>query len=79
LEASNYIPRCGDPRSCPVVLEYNGRSRCRSLTIASSTIEGNGTGIAIEAFATATRFGDNHIKDNGTDVKFGTLTNVGTQ
>jgi hypothetical protein len=49
-----------------------------SLLVGGSSIESNGTGIAIEG-GTATSFGDNHIKGNGTDVKFGTLTNVGTQ
>jgi hypothetical protein len=50
-----------------------------SLSVASSTIEGNGTGINLEAPESATSFGDNHIKGNGTDVKGGTLTNIGTQ
>jgi hypothetical protein len=49
-----------------------------NLFIGGSSIESNGTGIAIE-LGGATSFGDNHIKGNGTDVKFGTLTNVGTQ
>ncbi len=47
-------------------------------TFANSTIELNGTGINILTGA-AISFGDNHIKRNGTDVKGGTLTNVGTQ
>jgi hypothetical protein len=47
--------------------------------IGGSSIENNGTGISIEFSGAATSFGDNHIKGNTTDVKFGTLTNVGTQ
>jgi hypothetical protein len=50
-----------------------------TLFVGGSAIERNGTGISIEAVSTVTSFGDNHIKGNGTDVKGGTLTNVGTQ
>jgi hypothetical protein len=48
-----------------------------SLFLARSTAIGNSTGVSING-GSATSFGDNHIKGNGTDVQ-GTLTNVGTQ
>jgi hypothetical protein len=50
-----------------------------AFTFAHSTIERNTTGIDLAGHGTATSFGDNHIKFNGTDVSGGTLTNVGTQ
>jgi nitrous oxidase accessory protein NosD len=49
-----------------------------TLFLARSTAIGNGIGVSISGGATATSFGDNHIKGNGTDVQ-GPLTNVGTQ
>jgi hypothetical protein len=49
------------------------------LFLAHSTASGNAVGINILGGGSATSFGDNHIKGNGTDVKGGTLTNVGTQ
>ncbi len=51
-------------------------------SFARSTIEANRVGINFTyppSPASAISFGDNHIKNNGTDVRGGTLTNVGTQ
>ncbi len=51
-------------------------------SFARSTITANTVGINFNAPPgprNAISFGDNHIKGNGTDVKGGTLTNVGTQ
>jgi hypothetical protein len=49
------------------------------LFLAHSTVVGNTVGINISNGGSATSFGDNHIKGNGTDVKGGALKNVGTQ
>jgi hypothetical protein len=49
-----------------------------TLFLARSTAIGNTIGVSIGGGATATSFGDNHIKGNGTDIQ-GPLTNVGTQ
>ncbi len=51
-----------------------------NLSLAHSTVIENGVGINLSNGGAATSFGDNHIKGNlPTDVKGGTLTNVGTQ
>jgi hypothetical protein len=49
------------------------------LFLAHSTVVGNGAGIDIRALGLAVSSGDIHIRANGTDVRGGTLTRVGTQ
>jgi hypothetical protein len=48
------------------------------FVLARSTAAGNSIGVDLTG-GSAASFGDNHIRSNGTDVRGGSMTNVGTQ